>query len=129
MLLRRVSLLLALAWMTLLFYLSHQPSLETPMLFPGQDKVFHAGVYGVLGILLLASMRRQAGGYRLKQVYISVLIASLYGISDEIHQYFVPGRSTEVWDWLADTVGALVATSLLLWLSRRGKFARDEAGL
>ena len=43
MLLRRLSLLLALVWMALLFYLSHQPGLDAPMLFPAQDKVFHAG--------------------------------------------------------------------------------------
>lgn len=123
MLLRRLSLLLALAWMTLLFYLSHQPGLDTPMLFPGQDKLFHAAAYGVLGVLLLGSMQRQLAGYRWQQVGLSVLIASLYGLSDEIHQYFVPGRSTEAWDWLADTTGALVATSLMLWISRRREIA------
>ena len=123
MLLRRLSLLLALAWMALLFYLSHQPSLDAPMLFPGQDKVFHAAVYGVLGLLLLAAQPRKAQGYSWRQVGISTLIASLYGLSDEIHQYFVPGRSSEVLDWVADTVGALIAVSLLAWLSRKWKSA------
>ena len=123
MLLRRLSLLLALAWMALLFYLSHQPGLQTPMLFPGQDKFLHAAVYAVLGVLLLAAQPRQAQGYSRQQVGISVLIASLYGLSDEIHQYFVPGRSSEVLDWVADTVGALIAASLLAWLSRKWKSA------
>jgi VanZ family protein len=124
MLLRRLSLLLALAWMALLFYLSNQPSLETPMLFPRQDKVLHAAVYAVLGVLLLAAQPRQAQGYSWQQVGISVLIASLYGLSDEIHQYFIPGRSSEVLDWVADSVGALIAASLLAWLSRK----RNSAG-
>ena len=123
MLLRRLSLLLAFAWMALLFYLSHQPSLETPMLFPLQDKVLHAGVYAVLGLLLLTAQPRQAQGYNWRQVGISTLIASLYGLSDEIHQYFVPGRSTEVLDWVADTLGALMAASLLAWLSRKWRSA------
>ena len=116
--LRRLSLLLAFAWMALLFYLSHQPSLETPMLFSGQDKVVHAAAYGVLGLLLLAAQPLQAQGYSRQQAGISVLIASLYGLSDEIHQHFIPGRSSEVLDWVADTVGALIAASLLAWLSR-----------
>ena len=123
MLLRRLSLLLALAWMALLFYLSHQPSIETPTLFSGQDKVLHAAVYALLGLLLLAAQPRQAQGYSWQQVGISALIASLYGLSDEIHQYFVPGRSSEVLDWVADTVGALIAASLLAWLSRKWKSA------
>jgi len=123
MLLRRLSLLLALAWMALLFYLSNQPSLETPTLFSGQDKVLHAAVYALLGVLLLAAQPRQAQGYSWQQVGISVLIASLYGLSDEIHQYFVPGRSSEVLDWVADSVGALIAASLLAGLSRKWKSA------
>jgi len=36
----------------------------------------------------------------------SLLSAAFYGMTDEIHQYFVPGRSADPWDWLADTVGA-----------------------
>jgi VanZ family protein len=124
MLVRRLSLMLALAWMGLLFYLSHQPGIDSPLLFPGQDKVFHAGVYGILAILLLMSLPRGPLGYDRQQIGSSVLIASLYGISDEIHQYFVPGRNSDVMDWAADTAGALIAAALLAWLSRRWKSNR-----
>jgi VanZ family protein len=37
---------------------------------------------------------------------VSLLIASLYGVSDEVHQAFVPGRDSSPFDWLADTIGA-----------------------
>jgi len=123
MLLRRLSLLLALAWMGTLFYLSHQPTLDTPLLFPGQDKLFHAVAYGILGFLLLGSRIPSAQGFTNTQVRSSIIIASLYGISDEFHQYFVPGRSSDVWDWVADTLGAVIAVSLLVWLSRKCKSA------
>ncbi len=119
MLLRRLSLLTAIAWMAALFYLSHQPTLPTPALFEGQDKLFHAAAYGVLGFLLLAARPLRSGGYAARQVSASVLLASLYGISDEIHQAFVPGRSSDFLDWAADTGGALLATLLLAWISRR----------
>ena len=119
MLLNRLSLLLALAWMAVLFYLSHQPNLDTPMLFPGQDKLFHAFAYGVLGFLLLGSRAPAPDGFTELQIRSSILIASLYGISDEFHQYFIPGRSTDAWDWVADTLGAVIAVSLLAWLSRK----------
>lgn len=123
MLLRRLSLLLALAWMAVLFYLSHQPTLDTPSLFPGQDKLFHMLAYGVLGFFLLGSLAPASDGFTAIQIRGSILIASLYGISDEFHQYFVPGRSSDVWDWVADTLGAVIAVSLLAWLSRKWKSA------
>ena len=123
MLLRRLSLLLALAWMATLFYLSHQPTLETPALFPGQDKLFHALAYGVLGFLLLGSLVPATDGFTSIQIRSSILIASLYGISDEFHQYFIPGRSSDMWDWVADTLGVVIAVLLLAWLSRKWKSA------
>ena len=123
MLLNRLSLLLALAWMAVLFYLLHQPTLDTPMLFPGQDKLFHALVYGVLGFLLLGSRTPAPDGFTELQIRSSILIASLYGISDESHQYFIPGRSADAWDWVADTLGAVIAVSLLAWLIRKWKSA------
>ena len=125
--LRHLSMLLALALMALLFYLSHQPALHTPMLFSAQDKVLHAGVYALLGLLLLTAQPRPAQGYSWKQVSISVLIASLYGLSDEIHQHFVPGRNSDVLDWIADSVGALIAVSLLAWVDRKRKSATEVA--
>ncbi len=140
MLLRRLSLLLALTWMAGIFYLSHQPRLDIPSVFENQDKVMHFGAYGLLGMLLLGWMRPQGGvlgfvpqpnlrgisgsmpveavGYSFRQIALATLIASLYGISDELHQSFVPGRNPDVLDWLADTTGALLATLVLAKLSR-----------
>jgi len=117
--LRRLSLLLALAWMGWIFYLSNQPSLDLPALFPHQDKVMHFGFYGVLGVFLLGAMVMPPHGFGRPAALLAAAAASLYGISDEVHQMFVPGREADVLDWLADTAGALTATLLLAWLSRR----------
>ena len=125
--LRHLSLLLALAWMALLFYLSHQSALRTATLFSAQDKILHAGAYALLGLLLLTAQPRGAQGYSWKQVTISVLIASLYGLSDETHQHFVPGRNSDVLDWIADSVGALIAVTLLAWVDRKRKSAAEVA--
>lgn len=46
-----------------------------------------------------------------------ILFCSLYGISDEWHQSFVVGRSSDVLDWLADTSGAVLASFLLMRFS------------
>ncbi len=114
----RLSLLLALGWMSLLFYLSSQPYLDVPSLVPDQDKFMHFGAYGVLGALILGALRPTPTGYGRAQALLASAVASLYGVSDEIHQLFVPGRDADVLDWLADTSGALMATLLLAWLSR-----------
>lgn len=118
---------MALSWMGLLFFLSHQPSLHTPSLFASQDKLLHAIAYGGLGLMLLAAQTPRGGRYSWQQIGASVLIASLYGASDELHQSFVPGRSPEVGDWLADTLGALVAVLLLAWLVKNRRRLKPAA--
>ena len=45
-------------------------------------------------------------------VWSAVAIASLYGFSDEFHQSFTPGRGVEFGDWVADTLGALMAVTI-----------------
>ena len=130
--LRSLSLLMALTWMGLLFYLSHQPSLPTPSLFSGQDKIVHVLAYGGLAVMLLGSCSLRAGHYSWRQIGASVVIASLYGASDELHQSFVPGRSPEIGDWVADTLGALIAVLLVAWLVRNRralKPAKENKGL
>lgn len=53
-----------------------------------------------------------------------MLLASLYGAVDELHQATVPGRSADVADWVADTLGAAFAVTLaVLWQRQR---ARDR---
>ena len=52
---------------------------------------------------------------------ITVLIASLYGLFDEIHQMFVPGRSAEFLDWLADFSGSLLAVLITGYLIKKIK--------
>jgi VanZ family protein len=58
------------------------------------------------------------------RAWLAVLLASLYGVSDEAHQAFVPGRSADAVDWLADTVGALAAVTLLYLRQHRRARAR-----
>ena len=78
--------------------------------FPaGADKIGHAGAYAVLGALLTLATGRP---------WLAVLLATLFGVSDEIHQYFVPGRHADVLDVVADAVGALIGALVVAFLSR-----------
>ena len=115
---RLVFLALAIAWAGLIFYLSSQPGIDTPLLFPGQDKLFHLIVFGILGFFLMGAMKITGNGYRRNQVWLVVLIVILYGISDEFHQYFVPGRSTESLDALADGIGGILGAWAMFYMAR-----------
>lgn len=104
----------------LIFWLSAQETLPVPQVFNFQDKLIHAGAYFTMGAFCWRAFRHlglQSGHLAL----LSILFCSVYGLSDEWHQSFVPGRSSSGWDWLADTVGACLAAGLLqkLQLSKR----------
>ncbi|MCF3650324.1 VanZ family protein [Synoicihabitans lomoniglobus] len=66
------------------------------------DKITHFAVFGLLGTLIARTQR--PGRW-----WVGILLASLYGLVDEWRQSFTPGRSVEVADWVADTLGALTA--------------------
>jgi len=106
-------------WCGIIYLLSDRPTLPMPMLFPMQDKVNHFIAYAVMGVLAFRAVRHRFGGNTLW--IASLLFCSLYGVSDEYHQSFVPGRMSEVADWLADTLGAAAAIG---WLFKSKN--RDE---
>lgn len=105
-----------LLYMGLIFYLSHQPTTPIPMRFPYQDKVMHFGAYFILAALLAHAFYP---GTSKRRFALALVVASLYGVSDEIHQMFVPGRDASIGDWLADSLGAWVGAYLYLATSRR----------
>jgi VanZ family protein len=76
---------------------------------PYFDKVLHFVAYALLGALFLRAFKTSRIKNNIKlMVILSVLLSSLYGISDEIHQYFVPYRDADLMDVLADTLGGLM---------------------
>lgn len=111
-------LLFTLGWAILIYTLSSQPGLSIPVLFTGQDKLFHAIVFGVLGFCLLGTLKPTSAGYSDHDVMMTVLLVMLYGVSDEFHQIHVPGRSADILDVLADTAGGMLGTSALQIMTR-----------
>ncbi len=85
-----------------IFAASSQSRIAAPG-FAHADKAGHFLVYGLLATLLA----RLGRGPR--ALWLALLATSAYGASDEWHQYFVPGRSCDVMDWLADTAGGALA--------------------
>ena len=83
----------------------------------GTDKVVHVLLYGVLAVLVA-----RAAGARVWRIERLLLVAagiSLFGFVDEWHQRFIPGRSQDHMDWLADTAGGITGLLLSAALRRR----------
>jgi VanZ family protein len=109
-----------LAYMALIFGLS---SISRPPEIPaGSDKLLHALLYSGLGLLVA---RARGGGLRRvtpRVVAFSVVFATVYGISDEFHQYLNPPRNVEAADVLADAIGATLGAGVLqAWGIIRGR--------
>ncbi len=72
----------------------------------------HFSIYTALGISLFSAILLT---FKAKFLWLwSWLIAVLYAISDEVHQFFVPGRSMEVRDMLIDSLGALLGILIVV---------------
>lgn len=98
-------------YMALIFGLS---SMSSPPV-PGNvwDKFLHAGFYGVFALVTLrATAGGRLAGVTLRALVLAWAITTAYGVSDEVHQSFVPLRSADVLDVVADAVGAAAALGL-----------------
>jgi VanZ family protein len=120
--LRNLFRLCALGWACVIFYLSHLPGVDVPPLFFGKDKLFHAMVFGILGFFALGAMKATGDGYRMFQPWLAVVLVIIYGVLDEFHQHFVPGRTPDIYDLMADAVGGMLG----VWVSYRFIKARTR---
>jgi len=72
------------------------------------DKMLHFGAYGLLGILFFRAYETlPLRENKNLLILLSIGSATLYGISDEIHQYFVPYRYADTLDGVANTIGSI----------------------
>jgi VanZ family protein len=124
--LRQASLVLTIAWAALIYYLSDQPGMDIPLAFPLQDKLMHLLAYAVLGFLALGTQRPGASGFSVPDYWKITALTALYGVLDEFHQAFVPGRNADVLDVLADASGALLGAGLLFFTVRKLGFTRRK---
>jgi VanZ family protein len=100
------------AWMTALFVASAQSDVGVAGEIP--DWITHGTAYFVLGVL---AIRAAVGGLgrrlSVADAVLVVVLCTLYGVSDEVHQSRVPGRDADPWDVAKDLGGAAVAA--LAW--------------
>ncbi len=114
--------LLLLAYET---YLSAQSRLPTPGIdLPHLDKLEHLAYFFLTGLAAVRAARFGERWSRGKTSAFLVLSAVLWGCLDEIHQSFVPFRSVEIGDVVADTAG--VALAVIFGESLLKRFGLDQ---
>jgi len=117
-------LIAAFVYAALIFAISHVPGKELARLgFHFWDKAAHAAEYMPLGALLALwlSSRPARGDRRAygRSLGMAAGLLLAYGALDELHQAFVPGRFSSVWDVAADLVGGAIGASAALAFLRR----------
>lgn len=103
----------AVAYMALIWAVSSIAiSVPLPQSVPLRDKVVHFVEYAMLGFLVAFAVRRTWPKERiLRTALFSVWVAFAWGVLDELHQAFVPGRSGDALDLIADFAGAVAGVA------------------
>ena len=90
-------------------------------------KLAHFSIYMVVGILMMLLMNT----YKIKQfdrIAISLITGIVYASSDEIHQFFIPGRSAMITDVMIDTLGVAVGIVLIKIITKM-HFGTEEKSI
>ncbi len=98
-----------------IFYVSSIPQL--PFLqtaFAWQDKVLHIIAYFIFGLSLLIAFIPYKKTSLQKKLIIFISIGTFYGASDEYHQSFIIGRSSEIADLVADIIGIILSSLIMI---------------
>jgi len=113
-----------------IFFLSHQSG-DTIDLggIPGMDKLAHMSIYGLLASTVIFAHRLPGKKKFPLQVCCNTLVVCLfYGLSDEFHQSFVPGRFVSGADVLADVLGAALVSAGWIFMEKRRKEKEKRDG-
>ncbi len=119
-----------LIWAALIFWLSslsRLPHVETP--FIAADKLAHMSIFFIFCWFSRRALYFQAVSTFFKRWSLvgAFLLSCLYGYFDEVHQLYVPNRSYDYFDMLADAFGALCFVVIIV-LIERGKERSARTG-
>lgn len=80
------------------------------------DKLGHLGVFLIFTFLLTWSFDKQqhSDKLKIKKIQRALTISIVYGSVLEFSQQFVPGRMTDLYDFAANTIGAVVGTIVFI---------------
>lgn len=110
---------LVVIWAGLIFVLSSIPGSG----YPSHPEILNVVAHFLLFVILAVFLTRALSFSKLSFVKVgiaAIVITSLYGLSDELHQYLVPYRNCDMFDWGVDTIAGIVGTiATIFYLSAR----------
>jgi len=119
-------------WAAFIFGLSSVPGTSFPTVaVPQSDKMAHALLYGVMGALSFRAARLTyplAEQRRAVAALSAIAVATLYGISDELHQSFTPQRTPDWHDVVADAFGGALGAAAMLMVPWMKSLASSMMG-
>jgi VanZ family protein len=100
----------AVVYIVTVFVVGSLPPRELgPSPFPGSDKLLHLVVFaGMFWVVLRALIHELPRMKASSKLFLAMFLTSAVGALLEVQQLAVPGRSAELLDWVADTLGALI---------------------
>jgi len=96
--------------MALIFFASARPLPGPAQAVP--DWIPHVAAYGVLGVLMARALAAGRGVLGIREMLLAAALSTLYGVSDEVHQAFVPERTPDIRDAACDLVGSVAGAVL-----------------
>ena len=112
----------AILWAIIIYIASSIPAKKLPKIaLQINDKVIHIGIFFVFGLLVYRALEPRIPSLTLswKRIGTAVTVATFYGLTDELHQGLVPGRTLDIKDISADAFGALLAALIIFLYNRR----------
>jgi VanZ family protein len=106
----------ALLWALLIFISSSLPAHVFPaMAIFRYDKLVHVLLFGFLALFVYRALNLsyQDNRFSWLRAIVTIVLVTLYGLGDEVHQKYVPGRTSELADAIADVTGAGLAMLLI----------------
>ena len=89
--------------------------------FPYIDKLVHLVAYALLGVLFYRAYRIHIKNNLKLVMLLSIASSSLYGVTDELHQHYVPYRNADLIDVLADVLGSILGVYVYRFIMDKPK--------
>lgn len=117
-------------WAAIIFVESSIPGNAFPRTPAGSDKLVHIVIFFIFGWLSHRAFAHQSSELVSKMsLYLAQVVTILFGFSDEFHQLFVSGRTADMYDLAADSVGGflfIVAFLLFRFLQKNASQAANS---
>ncbi len=83
---------------------------------PYGDKISHLCLFGLLTLAANISFKFKTIQYLNRRMYLGTLLVTIFVIIEELSQYFIPSRTLDIYDFMADIIGIVIFTLISYWL-------------